>query len=96
MEVGIHEMIFARDVADTIVFMEGGCIREVAEQLGNTPAVCRSSYVYPGLLEAFLDPERRQELTGAAESVARKAGGRDQDESGLLAFLHGTRLKQGG
>lgn len=25
-----HAMSFARDVADTIVFMEGGCIREVA------------------------------------------------------------------
>ena len=30
MVVVTHEMGFARDVADTIVFMEGGCIREVA------------------------------------------------------------------
>lgn len=30
MVVVTHEMSFARDVADTIVFMEGGCIREVA------------------------------------------------------------------
>ena len=30
MVIVTHEMRFARDVADTIVFMEGGCIREVA------------------------------------------------------------------
>ncbi|MDP4006333.1 amino acid ABC transporter ATP-binding protein [Methylobacterium sp. NEAU K] len=30
MVIVTHEMSFARDVADTIVFMEGGCIREVA------------------------------------------------------------------
>jgi len=30
MVVVTHEMRFARDVADTIVFMEGGRIREVA------------------------------------------------------------------
>jgi polar amino acid transport system ATP-binding protein len=30
MVIVTHEMRFARDVADTIVFMEGGCIREIA------------------------------------------------------------------
>jgi DNA topoisomerase-1 len=30
-----------------------GAMRGVAEQLGNTPAVCRASYVHPGILEAF-------------------------------------------
>jgi polar amino acid transport system ATP-binding protein len=30
MVVVTHEMAFARDVADTIVFMDGGCIREIA------------------------------------------------------------------
>lgn len=30
-----------------------GVIREVAARLGNTPAVCRSSYVHPRVIEAF-------------------------------------------
>jgi DNA topoisomerase I len=30
-------------------------IRETAAELGNTPAVARSSYVHPGVLEAYLD-----------------------------------------
>lgn len=30
MVIVTHEMRFARDVADTIVFMDGGCIREIA------------------------------------------------------------------
>jgi DNA topoisomerase-1 len=29
----------------------------VAERLGNTRAVCRSCYIHPGVLEAFLDGE---------------------------------------
>ena len=32
---------------------EAGVMREVSEALGNTPAVCRSSYVDPRLVEAF-------------------------------------------
>ena len=47
-------------------------VRAVSEQLGNTPAVCRSSYIDPGLLEAAERGgppagrvERRSELTVA-------------------------------
>jgi DNA topoisomerase-1 len=28
-------------------------IRRVAAELGNTPAVCRSSYIHPGVLKAY-------------------------------------------
>jgi DNA topoisomerase I len=28
-------------------------IREVSAQLGNTPAVCRKSYIHPKVIEAF-------------------------------------------
>ena len=28
-------------------------IREVAEHLGNTPAVCRSSYVFPAVIRSY-------------------------------------------
>jgi len=32
-------------------------VREVAQQLGNTPAICRKCYVHPAVIEAFLDGE---------------------------------------
>lgn len=30
-----------------------GCFREMASRLGNTPSVCRTSYVHPAVVEAF-------------------------------------------
>jgi DNA topoisomerase I len=33
-------------------------VREVSEYLGNTPAVCRSSYIDPRLIDRYLDGER--------------------------------------
>jgi len=30
-------------------------VKEVAERLGNTPAICRKCYIHPGVIEAFLD-----------------------------------------
>ncbi len=41
----------AKDVA--------ACVKEVAGHLGNTPAVCKRSYVHPAILEAY----RQQALT---------------------------------
>jgi DNA topoisomerase IB len=34
-----------------------GVIKAVAAEPGNTPAVCRKSYVHPGVLEAFAEGE---------------------------------------
>lgn len=59
-------------------------IKEVAAQLGNTPAVCRKHYVHPDVLEAYLDgtlfdvelPPRR------ARSVAL-----GRSEQGVLTLL---------
>jgi DNA topoisomerase-1 len=61
-------------------------IAEVARALGNTPTVCRKSYVHPGVLEAF-----------AAGSLpcCRRRRGLSADESRLLGLLEGrtgTRL----
>ena len=30
-----------------------GCVKEVARKLGNTPAVCRSSYIHPEIINAY-------------------------------------------
>jgi DNA topoisomerase I len=47
-------------------------IRRTAEHLGNTPAVCRKSYIHPGLLDAYIagepmPPEPPRGATGAAK-----------------------------
>jgi DNA topoisomerase I len=55
-------------------------IRTVADALGNTPAVCRASYVHPGILESYAAGE----LPSAAR---RRLHGLDRWESGLLRFL---------
>jgi DNA topoisomerase-1 len=60
----------------------------VAGRLGNTPAICRASYVHPGVVGAYLDGTLADRLR------ARAAGGGRAGESGLrpqevavLAFL---------
>ena len=52
-----------------------GAMRETSELLGNTPAVCRASYVSPGILEAFergrvlADPPSLEALVRASPAV---------------------------
>jgi DNA topoisomerase-1 len=56
---------------------------EVARRLGNTVAVCRKSYVHPGLLEKAADAG----LTQMLEVDCKRAHGRVIAEARLLAFL---------
>ncbi len=60
-------------------------VREVAAQLGNTPAVCRKCYIHPKVLEAFDNPDLQ------ARWVAAQAGRRPRalapEEAALLRFL---------
>lgn len=61
-------------------------IRDVAETLGNTPAVCRSSYVHPQVLEAY--------CTGRPAPVrGRKRKGLSGEESAVLRFLEKVTVK---
>ncbi|QEL15665.1 DNA topoisomerase IB [Limnoglobus roseus] len=53
-----------------------GVVREVADTLGNTPAVCRKSYIHPTALDAFVKgrlPSARSRggLTGGERRVLR-------------------------
>ena len=56
-------------------------IKEVAADLGNTPAVCRKSYVHPAVIDAFVAGE----LT--LNRSSRSSEGRSADEAAVLAFL---------
>ena len=63
-------------------------IREVAHQLGNTPAVCRSSYVFPAVLRRF---EEGSVIPHTLESVSELAEGSrvriERCERALLRLL---------
>lgn len=45
-------------------------VKQVAEQLGNTPAVCRKSYIHPMVLENYLDGALKLKCPGAPGTQA--------------------------
>jgi DNA topoisomerase-1 len=60
-------------------------IKHVAERLGNTPAVCKKSYIHPGVIEEFL-------AHGALKLIERKARasaahGLSGDEAAVVALV---------
>ena len=59
-------------------------VAETAKRLGNTPSVCRKSYVHPAVIETYLD-ERKLELPRA--KPGELTAGLDSDEKRVLRFL---------
>jgi DNA topoisomerase I len=62
-------------------------IEHVAEQLGNTPAVCRKSYVHPAVLQAFADGSLPAWTLRSRRRVAASRAALRKDESMVLALL---------
>jgi DNA topoisomerase I len=62
-------------------------IEQVARQLGNTPAVCRTCYVHPGIIEAYMDRSLPPAWEAASGKVRRKQQGLSRDEAALLILL---------
>ena len=56
-------------------------VAEVAAILGNTPAVCRGSYIHPRVLEGWLDGSLQRAITPAVAAHPR------QLEQRVLRFL---------
>ncbi|MHA4896516.1 DNA topoisomerase IB [Pedobacter sp. PWIIR3] len=65
----------------------------VASKLGNTRAVCKSSYVYPLLLEAFENDELNKYLKKVNTKPAVSATAMENDEKVLMAFLKAMQKK---
>jgi DNA topoisomerase-1 len=70
-------------------------MRRVAARLGNTPAVCRASYVSPAVVEQYLDGRtlldfrpRHLRIVGARDL------GLDAEEQALLSLLRSWRIRQ--
>ena len=72
-----------------------GVMRAVGERLGNTPAVARSSYVSPAVVEQYLDGRtiddfrpRHLRIVGARDIAL------DQEERALVSLLRSWRIRQ--
>jgi len=62
-------------------------VKDVAEELGNTPSVCRSSYINPIIIEKFLAGEFYEDYKQARRGRRKKH--QSSEEKALLGFLHG-------
>jgi len=69
-------------------------IENVAKRLGNTPSVCRKSYVHPAVIETYLEGNLLEALQQRAEQeLARKLRHLRPEEAAVLALLQ-QRLEQ--
>lgn len=62
-------------------------MRIVASELGNTPAICKASYVHPMVLARYLDDGETIVLRGARPRGAARSLTHSPEERALIAFL---------
>jgi DNA topoisomerase-1 len=62
-------------------------VRLSAAELGNTPAVCRSSYVHPILLARYVDDFEVMDVRAVKRSRTKDAAGHYPEERALIRFL---------
>ena len=62
-------------------------VKVVAEQLGNTPAVCRKSYIHPEIIDSYMDGTLAPALERAAARVRSAARGLRAEEHLVLTVL---------
>src|SRR5215210_655128 len=70
-------------------------MRRVGERLGNTPAVARSSYVSPAVIEQYLDGRTIEDFRPRHLRVVKARDiGLDPEESALVSLLRSWRIKR--
>jgi DNA topoisomerase-1 len=70
-------------------------MRRVAEQLGNTPAVCRASYVSPAVVEQYLEGRTLEDFRPRhLRVVGARDVGLDAEEQALLSLLRSYRIRR--
>jgi DNA topoisomerase-1 len=62
-------------------------VKEVAEELGNTPAVCRSSYIHPAVLKAYEKGVTLAEFRPREMRNVRKFARLEPEEKALIRFF---------
>jgi DNA topoisomerase IB len=70
-------------------------MRRVAQELGNTPAVCRASYVSPAVVEQYLDGRTIEDFRPRhLRVVGSRELGLDAEEQALLSLLRSWRIRE--
>jgi DNA topoisomerase I len=70
-------------------------MRHVGAELGNTPAVARSSYVSPAVIDQYLDGTTIEDFRPRhLRMVGARDLGLDREEQALLSLLRSWRIKQ--
>lgn len=68
-------------------------IKAAANHLGNTPAVCRKSYIHPAVIAAYLDGTLIR--TGADDPIATPTlSALQREEAAVLDFLRGVAMDE--
>ena len=68
-------------------------VKEVAQQLGNTPSVCRKCYIHPAILKSFEDEKLLALFVKESASRKKPEAGLTREESALLRFLKHKEVK---
>jgi DNA topoisomerase-1 len=69
--------------------------KAVAEKLGNTPAVCRASYISPPVIEQYMDGRTIADFRPRhLRVVSARDTGLDLEEQALLSLLRSWRIRQ--
>jgi DNA topoisomerase-1 len=70
-------------------------MRSVGERLGNTPAVCRASYVSPAVVEQYLEGRTLEDFRPRhLRVVGARDIGLDAEEASLLSLLRSWRIRE--
>jgi len=70
-------------------------MRRVGKELGNTPAVARSSYVSPAVIDQYLDGRTIDDFRPRHLRVVRgRDVGLDPEEQALLSLLRSWKIRQ--
>jgi len=70
-------------------------MKRVALQLGNTPAVCRASYVSPAVIDQYLEGRTLEDFRPRhLRVVGARDTGLDAEEQTLLSLLRSWRIRQ--
>jgi len=62
-------------------------MRLVSSELGNTPTICRKSYVHPIVIARYLDDNETIPLPRARRTAANRGQAHSPEERALIAFL---------
>jgi DNA topoisomerase-1 len=70
-------------------------MRQVAKKLGNTPAVCRASYVSPAVVEQYLDGRTIDDFRPRHLRVVKaREIGLSSEEQAMLSLLRSWRIRE--